>query len=130
MSRVLLDTHTFLWWLTGDARLSQAAVAAIGDERNEIFVSSASAWEISTKYRNGKLPEAAAIATDIESATKSQGFNGLPVNIPHSQSAGALPGAHRDPFDRMLVAQSKSEPAILVTGDALLGNYGETVWVL
>ena len=124
MSRVLLDTHTFLWWLTGDARLSQAAVAAIGDERNEIFVSSASAWEISTKYRNGKLPQAAAIATDIESATKSQGFNGLPVNIPHGQSAGALPGPHRDPFDRLLIAQAMIEGMVLVSNEELFDAYG------
>ena len=126
MSRLLLDTHAFLWWLTGDNRLSQTAVAAIGDEQNEIFVSSASAWEISTKYRNGKLPEAAAIATDIDSAMKSQGFNALPVNIPHGQSAGALPGPHKDPFDRMLIAQAMIERMVLVSKEEPFDAYGVT----
>lgn len=124
MTRLLLDTHTFLWWLTGDTRLSQTAVAAIGDEQNEIFISSASAWEISTKYRNDKLPDAAVIAIDIEAAMKSQGFNGLPVSIPHGRSAGALPGPHKDPFDRLLVAQAMIEGMVLVSNEERFDAYG------
>ena len=107
--QLLLDTHAFLWWLSGDNQLSAAARSAIGDDGNGIFVSAASAWEITTKYRIGKLPGVAAIVADLEGAIADQGFIGLPISLRHGQMAGALPGIHRDPFDRMLIAQAMLE---------------------
>ncbi len=122
--RLLLDTHALLWWFLGDASLSAVARAAIAESENESFVSAASAWEISTKYRIGKLPRAAFLAADFASITISQGFAELPITIRHGQLAGGLPGLHKDPFDRILVAQAISADMTLVSHDAMLGAYG------
>jgi PIN domain nuclease of toxin-antitoxin system len=122
--RLLLDTHTFLWWLAGADALSTAARTAIADERNDIFISAASAWEIATKHRIGKLPGVAAIVTDLEGAILQQGFIGLPINLRHGQVAGALPGPHRDPFDRMLIAQAMVENLVLVSNEQPFDAYG------
>ena len=122
--RLLLDTHAFLWWLAGDESLSVPARAAIADENNDVFVSAISAWEITTKHRLGKLPGVAAIASDLEAAIASQNFIGLPVSVPHGQMGGALPGPHRDPFDRMLIAQATVERLTLVSNEQLFDSYG------
>jgi PIN domain nuclease of toxin-antitoxin system len=122
--RLLLDTHAFLWWLAGDEALSDTARTAIADEGNEIFVSAASAWEITTKHRIGKLPGAAAIVADLDAVISSQGFIGLPIGVRHGQVAGALPGPHRDPFDRMLVAQAMLENLVLVSNEQAFDAYG------
>ncbi len=122
--QLLLDTHAFLWWLAGDAALSPAAKKAISDENNDIFVSAASAWEITTKHRLGKLPGAAAIVADIDGAITDQGFVAMPVAVRHGQVAGALPGPHRDPFDRMLIAQAMIERLVLVTNEQSFNAYG------
>ena len=122
--RLLLDTHAFLWWLEGNRRLSKKARDAIGDESNSVFVSAASAWEITTKFRIGKLPGAAEIVGDIPGIVASQAFSPLPITLVHAQRAGSLPGAHRDPFDRMLVAQAQTEDLVLVTNEKLFDNYG------
>ena len=103
--QLLLDTHALLWWLGGDSSLSREARSAIADAANGIYVSAASTWEIATKHRIGRLPGVALIAGDLESAILAQDFIGLPISIRHGQVAGALPGPHRDPFDRMLIAQ-------------------------
>lgn len=126
MATLLLDTHAFLWWLAGDARLSRRARAAIGDEDNEVLVSSASAWEIATKWRLGKLPGVEAIVNDIAGAIASQAFNTLPVTVVHAQRAGTMTGAHRDPFDRMLIAQAQLEGLVLVSNEALFDDFGVT----
>ena len=110
--RLLLDTHTLLWWLSGDNALSSAAKAAIGDDENDVFVSAASTLEIATKYRIGKLPGAATIANDLADVIAEQGFAALPISLRHGQEAGALPGPHRDPFDRMLIAQALAEKLV------------------
>ena len=86
--RLLLDTHAFLWWLAGDEALSATARAAIADESNEVFVSAATAWEISSKHRLGKLPGAAAIVADLHAATDDQSFTALPISIRHGQVGG------------------------------------------
>lgn len=112
--KLLLDTHAFLWWLAGDLRLSKPARDAIDDSANDVHVSAASAWEITTKHRVGKLDHASAIAHDVGKAIASQAFQELPVTVRHAQLAGALPGEHRDPFDRMLVAQAILENMALV----------------
>ncbi len=98
--KLLLDTHAFLWWLAGDESLSIAAREVIGDEENTVFVSAASAWEICTKVRLGKLPGARDVALDFSSCLISQNFTPLAISVDHAQRAGNLPGAHRDPYDR------------------------------
>lgn len=122
--RVLLDTHTLLWWLDGDARLSKRARAAIGDERTVCMVSAASAWEITTKARLGKLPGALEVAADISGCLRSQQFTPLDITIDHAQRAGGLPGEHRDPFDRMLIAQAAAENLPIVSNDEVFDRYG------
>ena len=124
MTRLLLDTHTFLWWLAGDERLSVGAREAVGEEVDPIFVSAASIWEITTKHRLGKLPGVSAIVGDLSGAIEGQGFVGLPITIRHAQAAGALPGPHRDPFDRMLIAQALAESLTLVSNERLFDRYG------
>ena len=122
--RLLLDTHTLLWWLAGDEALSNTARGAIGDPDNEIFVSAAAAWEIATKYRLGRLPGAAIVAADIASAVASQGFVELPINIRDGQTAGGLPAIHKDPFDRMLIAQAIAADMVIVSNEDLFNAYG------
>jgi PIN domain nuclease of toxin-antitoxin system len=121
--RLLLDTHALLWWLAGDQSLSDAARKAIADADNEVFVSAASAWEIATKYRLGRLPGAAVIAADIASAVASQDFIELPINIRDGQTAGGLPAIHKDPFDRMLIAQAVTADMAIVSNETLFDGY-------
>jgi PIN domain nuclease of toxin-antitoxin system len=115
--RLLLDTHAFLWWLDGDRRLSVKARRAIANDSNAILVSAVSAWEITTKARLGKLPGAADVAADVAACVAGQGFLSLDITLLHAQRAGRLPGTHRDPFDRMLIAQSQIEDIALVSDD-------------
>jgi PIN domain nuclease of toxin-antitoxin system len=122
--RLLLDTHALLWWLAGDARLPRAAQSAIADESNDVFVSAASAWEVTTKHRLGKLPGAGPLAVDFAREVRAQGFQPLPISLEHGQLAGALPGTHRDPFDRMLAAQARAELMALVSNETLFDEYG------
>ena len=119
----MLDTHTLIWWLAGDSSLSADAKAAIIDPENEVFVSAVSAWEITTKYRIGRLPRAAALALDVSGALASQGFIELPITVLHGQTAGGLPGPHRDPFDRMLIAQATLAGLVLVSNEAVFDHY-------
>jgi PIN domain nuclease of toxin-antitoxin system len=127
--RTLLDTHAFLWWLQGDARLSQRARAVLERADSEVFVSAATAWEITTKARLGRLPDALDVAADVLGAIVGQGFSPLDITTIHAQRAGALPGLHRDPWDRMLIAQAQSEGLALVTNEALFDEYGvPRVW--
>lgn len=122
--RLLLDTHAFLWWLAGDDRLSLKAKTAIGDGLNEVFVSAASVWEITTKYRLGKLAGVAAIVADLEAVIARQGFVEVAISVRHGQLAGALPGPHRDPFDRMLMAQTILDMFVLVSNESAFDAYG------
>lgn len=121
---LLLDTHAFLWWIAGDAGLSLPARHAIDDTSNAIFVSAASAWEIATKVRIGKLPGAVAIVADLAAVLASQGFIGLPTSFMHGQAAGSLPGPHKDPFDRMLIAQAMLDGMALVSNKTHFDAYG------
>jgi PIN domain nuclease of toxin-antitoxin system len=124
--RLLFDTHALIWWFAGDERLSSAARKAI-DESADVFVSAASAWEITTKHRLGKLPGVVAIVGDIAAATAGEGFRELPISLRHGQVAGSLPGPHRDPFDRMLIAQAISENLVLVSNEKAFRTYGATL---
>lgn len=125
--RLLLDTHALLWWWTNDKQLSSAARAAIADERHAVLVSAASVWEISTKYRLGKLAMAAVALAQFQSLIEADGFEHLPITWPHSLRAGAYPQEHRDPFDRMLAAQSELEQARLVTCDSAFDAFNTSV---
>ncbi len=125
--RVLLDTHALLWWFDGDRRLPKRIQNLIGDEKNEILVSAASAWEIATKARLGKLPNALPIADKLKVAVAEQGFIELAISFEDGQRAGGLTGDHRDPFDRMLAAQSIARDLPLVTNDAAFKALGVKV---
>ena len=121
--RVLLDTHAFLWWLVDSARLSRVAYDAIGDEANDILVSAASAWEITTKHRLGRLPEGTAAALDVTAGIAGQGFEELAISVADAERAGRLPGPHRDPFDRMLIAQAQGHGLVIVSVDSAFDAY-------
>ena len=127
--RVLLDTHAFLWWLVDSARLSRVAYRAIADEGNDILVSAASAWEITTKHRLGRLPEGATAALDVAASIARQGFEGLAISVADAERAGRLPGPHRDPFDRMLIAQTQGHSLVIVSIDAAFDSYAvQRLW--
>jgi PIN domain nuclease of toxin-antitoxin system len=122
--RVLLDTHTLLWWLFDDPRLSVPARKAIATSDNEAIVSSASAWEITTKYRLGKLPKAGDVPTRLPTYLRKARVSVLSISLEHAIAAGALPGPHRDPFDRMLIAQARLEKLPVITTDPVFKEYG------
>ncbi len=122
--QLLLDTHAFLWWLINDRRLSQATREAIADEGNDVLVSAASAWEIATKHRLGKLPDADVVAGDMAAVLASQGFVELPITVDDGAWAGALPGPVRDPFDRILIAQAMARNLVLASNEPLFDRYG------
>lgn len=126
---LLLDTHALLWWLADDPSLSRRARAAIANTANTVLVSAASAWEIATKVRLGKLPTAADLAANFADQMESEGFATLPISSDHAIRAGLLPGHHRDPFDRMLIAQSQAEHLALVSNEEIFDGYGvRRVW--
>ena len=122
--RLLLDTHALTWWVAGDDQLSAPARRAIEDEANDILISAASAWEIATKHRLGKLPEAGALAQDIPGAIASQDFVELSISVADAVRAGAFPSIHNDPFDRLLIAQALAHNLILVSIEPLFERYG------
>lgn len=120
---MLLDTHALIWWLAGDEALSRRARDAIADEANEIVVSAASAMEIATKFRIGKLPGAALLAQNFEEVIAEQGFGELPISVRHARRAGDMNIAHKDPFDRLLIAQAQVEDRVLVSNEALFDEF-------
>lgn len=117
--RLLLDTHVFLWWLADARELGPKARRAIADPGNEVLLSAASIWEIGIKKALGKLraPER------LDRIAEESGFVGLPITLAHAEVAAALPPHHRDPFDRMLVAQAQIENVTIVTHDPQLSLY-------
>ncbi len=120
---LLLDTHIFLWWLFDDSRLPAGIRATIENPDNPILVSSASVWEITTKFRIGKLPEAFRVAKNVPACIDKAGFQALAVVPYHAQLAGEWDLPHRDPFDRMLAAQAKIEKVTLATVDKALLDF-------
>ena len=122
--QVLLDTHAFLWWIADSDRLSKPARSVIEDEVNDIVVSAASAWEIATKFRIGKLPGCEALALNIPGHITRQGFTELEIGVADAERAGRLPGPHRDPFDRMLAAQALRREFPVVSIDPVLDGFG------
>ena len=122
--RALLDTHALLWWLSDHPSLTRAARKAISDAKNTVLVSAASAWEISTKVRLGKLATATDLVADFVGYVDREGFELLSISAEHGIRAGLLPGPHRDPFDRMLIAQAQAENIPIVTNEAIFESYG------
>lgn len=118
--KLLLDTHALIWWLEDSPELATAARDAIADGENEVAVSAASAWEMAIKQEAGKL----RMPPTLEDAIKASGFTPLPITIDHALKAGALDPHHRDPFDRMLVAQALVESFTIVTRDPRFAAYG------
>lgn len=128
MSRILLDTHALIWWLEGGAKLSPAARRAIVNPEATVVVSAASAWEIAIKQHTGKfrVPD---LVKDFRGILQQEGFVELPISIEHAVRAAALPGSHKDPFDRVLIAQSQIENAAMVTRDSLFRRYAvQCIW--
>jgi PIN domain nuclease of toxin-antitoxin system len=121
--RLLLDTHTLLWWLADDSALPSLARKNISSRAHTIYVSAATACEIATKYRIGKLPQGAELASRFDSILASESFEPLPISTTHGVRAGLLPGPHRDPFDRMLIAQAQSEGLTVVSNDKIFDEY-------
>jgi PIN domain nuclease of toxin-antitoxin system len=122
--RLLLDAHALLWWLADDPSLDRDARALIADPTNEVIVSAVTVWEIAIKRAIGKLSAPNGLAAVIEQS----GFIEAPVTAADAERAGGLEAIHRDPFDRMLVAQAVRLRAVVVTRDPVFGRYGtETV---
>ncbi len=116
---LLLDAHALLWWLADDPTLSDAARTAIADPSSDVLVSAASVWEISIKRALGKLDAPDGLLDAIDAS----GFVGLPITLADGDAVAALPGHHRDPFDRMLVAQAARVEAIIVSRDQAFSDY-------
>ncbi|MBA4779903.1 MAG: twitching motility protein PilT [Sphingomonadales bacterium RIFCSPHIGHO2_01_FULL_65_20] len=119
--RLMLDTHTLLWWLQDNPRLGQKARALIADPDHELMVSLASPWEISVKHRIGKMQESGA---DVMAALDGQGFVVLDLKPEHLRVLEAMPLIHRDPFDHLIIAQALAERCVVITDDAQLPAYG------
>jgi PIN domain nuclease of toxin-antitoxin system len=128
-ARFLLDTHVLLWWLFDDPMLSTTAHSVIQAPDNIILVSSASGWEIATKHRLGRLPHAGEVPHNLPSLLRKSRMDVLPITMEHALAAGALPGPHRDPFDRMLIAQAQIEALPIITSDPAFKQYPVTlIW--
>ena len=127
--RVLLDTHALLWWLSDDTALTRSARKTIADTKNTLIVSAASAWEIATKVRLGRLPSANDLAADFSGHLDRDGFELLGISAEHGIRAGLLPGPHKDPFDRMLIAQAQAENMPIISNETLFETYGvRRIW--
>lgn len=122
--RLLLDTHALLWWLSGNERMSLPARTAVDAEDAEVLVSAASAMEILTKYRLGRLPEAEPLASDFVGRIVEHGFALLSITVAHAALAGALAIPHQDPFDRLLIAQAQVDGLWLVSNEKRFDDWG------
>lgn len=128
MTRILLDTHALIWWLEGGVRLSREARRAISSPNATVLVSAASAWEIAIKQHSGKfrVPD---LLKDFPGRLRAEGFAELPISIEHAVKAGSLPVTHKDPFDRVLIAQSQVENVAIVSLDRWFRKYAvQCIW--
>ena len=127
--RALLDTHTFLWWNMDHPQLSAVARAFIADGGNQVYLSAASAWEIAIKYARGRLVLPDAPRQYVAERMSRHRFQPLPVEISHALHVCELADIHQDPFDRLLVAQSRLEELPIITGDEAIRQYGvDVIW--
>lgn len=120
MRKILIDTHIFLWWLADDNSLGPLSKKLMAEPRNEVFVSGATSWEIAIKKKKGLLEA----PDDIDTIVEEEGFSKLAISLFHGELAGSLEEIHRDPFDRMLIAQAQSEGLELLTVDGIIPKYG------
>lgn len=126
--KVLLDTHVLLWWLEGGARLSRRARSLMQSQETTVLVSAVSAWEIAIKSEAGKL-EVGGLLVDFHRELEQEGFSELPISVRHAVQAGLLKRSHKDPFDRMLIAQAQAENVPLVSRDKVFDSYAvRRVW--
>ena len=127
--RLILDTHAFLWWITDDPRLSPRARQVMGNAHNELFLSVASAWEIAIKTRLGRLSLEERADRFVPDQLSRNGISSLPIEMSHALYTTRLPDIHRDPFDRLIIAQSVLERLPVVTKDSVIARYKvETIW--
>ncbi|HLB42779.1 MAG TPA: type II toxin-antitoxin system VapC family toxin [Gammaproteobacteria bacterium] len=119
----LLDTHVLLWWLFDDPSLSKHAKNTITSPDSRIFVSSVSGWEISIKHHIGKLPHISHLVKELPLYIRRERFEILPISFEHAIAAGGLDGKHKDPFDRMLIAQARMEKLVLISNDKVFKKY-------
>lgn len=123
--RVLIDSHAFLWWSEASPVLGGAAQGALADPTNEVLISIAALWELTIKVSSGKL----SLPAELETMVAREGLAVLPITFPHLRRLAGLPRMHRDPFDRMMVAQALSEGIPIASGDRIFAAYGvQIVW--
>ena len=127
--RLLIDSHVLLWWLLSDSHLSKTAQDVIADSANEVLVSAVTGYELALKAAAGRLSLPGKIEQFVPSRVATEGFTPLSISLDHASRAGTLPAIHRDPFDRLLVAQAQVEGVPLVTADPAIGQYDvEVIW--
>jgi PIN domain nuclease of toxin-antitoxin system len=121
---LLLDTHALIWWMTNSPSLPDSVRRLMIDKRNVVIVSAASAWEMATKVRLGRIPAASDITRNFQEYLTQSGFESLSVSAAHGIRAGLLPGPQRDPFDRMLIAQAQAEDLTIISNERAFDSYG------
>jgi len=122
--RLLVDSHALMWWLSDDPRLSYRAEAAIADPENRVIFSACVGYEIAYKQQRGRLPQ---FRGDLSDRLRREGFMPLPISLDHALAAAQLPGPHRDPWDRIMIAQALAEQLQVVTVDKVFSDYGVPV---
>ena len=127
MRRLLLDTHAFLWWVNDDPKLAPKAKRAIASIKNECYVSAASCWEMAIKASLGKLRFSKSAEPFISEQLAANGFILLPIELRHAASVEHMPFHHRDPFDRLIIAQAITEKLAIVTADTIFAKYGVSI---
>jgi PIN domain nuclease of toxin-antitoxin system len=126
--KILLDTHALIWWFGNESKLSPRASSIIANQNNTVLVSAAVGWELAIKVNLGKF-EGLSLATELPRYTEEEGFEQLPINMEQAVRAGLLPLHHRDPFDRLLVAQAQALNMPILSADAVLDQYDvKRVW--
>ena len=125
--KLLLDTHTFIWWANEPEKLSEKAVAACQDDTNTLLLSVVSVWEMQIKMQLGKLKVSRPIEGLIKTQQQANGLQVLSIELAHVLSLSSLPSYHKDPFDRLLIAQANVEGATLVSVDPTFSSYGVRV---
>jgi PIN domain nuclease of toxin-antitoxin system len=127
--RLLLDTHTLLWWFSDDPSLPASCRKLIAQPDSSVFVSAVSAWEIATKFRLGRLASASELVRDFGGYLDRDRFLNLPISFEQGVRAGSLPGPLQDPFDRMLIAQAEMEKMFIVSNEKIFDQYGaRRIW--
>ncbi|MBF0328372.1 MAG: type II toxin-antitoxin system VapC family toxin [Nitrospirae bacterium] len=127
--KALLDTHVFLWWVMDDERLTIFVRDFISNEKNELFLSAASCWEMMIKAKLGRIKFPDSAEKFIPAQMRQNNINGLPVHISHALHMYSLPDKHKDPFDRILIAQAQAERIPIVTNDSLIADYDiRVIW--